>query len=123
MKVIVYVLGFGYIAIGALLILYTRQTVDVFKELFRNYPLKPLAVIPAILGLLFLVSAASIAYPWVFVVIGVLAIGEAVFIFTNPRQIYSRLADWYFENISDQTQRLFGIISIIFGTAVLTWIR
>jgi hypothetical protein len=32
------------------------------------------------------------------------------------------MADWYFEKVSDQTNRLFGIIGIIFGTVILTWI-
>jgi hypothetical protein len=33
------------------------------------------------------------------------------------------MQDWYFEKVSDRTQRLFGIIGIIFATAVLGWIK
>ena len=34
--------------------------------------------------------------------------------------LYSRMLDWYFASASDQTQRLFGIIGIIFGTVIIT---
>jgi uncharacterized protein YjeT (DUF2065 family) len=42
--------------------------------------------------------------------------------FSNPRNMYNRLMDWYLDSISDQTHRLFGIITIILGTAVFSWI-
>ena len=122
MKVIVYLLGFGCIIISSCLILYTRATVDAFKGLLQTYELKYLSVIPAVFGLLFLISASVTIYPWVFRIIGILACGEAVLTFTDPQKIYSRIIDWYL-NLSEQTHRLFGIISVIFGTAVLTWIK
>ena len=122
MKVIVYLLGFGHIAICSFLILHTRKTVDTFKDWFRIYPLKYLSALPAAFGILFLISASATTYPWVFRIIALLAFGEAVVAFTDPQKIYSRLLNWYFENVSDQTNRLFGIIGIIFGTVILTWI-
>ena len=82
-----------------------------------------MATIPAVYGLLFLVPASATTYPWVFRIIAVLSFCEAIVAFTNPQKIYSRMLDWYFENVSDQTQRLFGIIGIVFGTVILTWIK
>jgi len=122
MKVIVYFLGFGYIAIGSICILYTRECVDALKKLIQEIPLKVLSALPAVFGILFFISASATTFPWFFRVIGMLAIGKAVVLFTNPRNLYSWLLDWYFD-FSDQTQRLFGIIAIIFGTAILTWIK
>lgn len=122
MKAIVYILGFGHIAISSCWILYTRETVDLLKGWLQTYPLKFLSVIPAVFGLLFLVSASATTHPWVFRAIALLAFGEAAVAFANPQRIYSRMANWYFEKVSDQTNRLFGIIGIIFGTVILTWI-
>ena len=122
MKIIVYFLGFVYIAIGSIFILYTREYVDALKKLIQEIPLKVLSALPAVFGILFFISALATTFPWFFRVIGILAIGKAVVIFTNPHNLYSRLVDWYF-NLSDQTQRLFGIISIFFGTAIITWIK
>ena len=122
MKVIVYFLGVVYIAIGSIFILYTREYVDALKKLIQEIPLKVLSALPAVFGILFFISAVATTFPWFFRVIGIIAIVEAVVVFTNPHNLYSRLLDWYF-NLSDKTQRLFGIISIIFGTAILTWIK
>jgi uncharacterized protein YjeT (DUF2065 family) len=122
MKVIVSLLGFGHIAVCSFLILYTRQTVDALHGWLQTYPLKYLAAIPAVFGFLFLISASSTTYPWVFRIIALVAFCEAVVAFTNPQKIYSRMLDWYVKHVSDQTNRLFGIIGIIFGTAILTWI-
>jgi len=122
MKVIVYFLGLVYIAIGSINILYTKEYVDALKKLIQDIPLKVLSTLPAVFGILFIISASATSFPWFFRVIGIIAIVEAVVVFTNPHNLYNRLLDWYF-NVSDQTQRLFGIISIIFGTAILTWIK
>jgi len=122
MKVIVYFLGLVYIAIGSICILYTREYVDTLKKIIRAISLKVLSTFPAAFGILFLISALATTFPWFFRVIGILAFVEAVVIFINPHHLYNRLLDWYFD-LSDQTQRLFGIISIIFGTAILAWIK
>lgn len=123
MKVIIYILGFGYIAMSVCLILYTRPTVDAVKALFQKFPLRLLSAIPAIFGIMFLIAAAATKYPWAFRVFGLLAFIEALLAFIDPQKIYSRMLDWYFEKVSDQMQRLFGIIGVIFGTAILSWIK
>ena len=122
MKVIVYFLGVVYIAIGSISILYTKEYVDALKKLIQEIPLKVLSALPAVFGILFFISALATTFPWFFRVIGIIAIVKAIVIFANPHNLYSRLLDWYFE-LSDQTQRLFGIITIIFGTAILAWIK
>lgn len=123
MDVIVYLLGFGHIAASVSLILYTKESIDWLKDLFSTHQLKYLSAFPALVGLLFLVSASATVYPRVFLIIGLLAMGEAVVAFTNPHNIYKRMMDWYFSNVSDQANRLFGIIGVVFGTVILTWIR
>jgi hypothetical protein len=122
MKAIVYILGFGHIAISACLILYTKDTVEAIRNFYQKFPLTYLAAIPALLGFLFLISASATTYPWLLRLIGILTLCEAVLAFTNPRKIYSRMLDWYFGKVSEHGQRLFGIIGIIFGTALVGWI-
>ena len=122
MMVIAYILGFGLIVFGSLLILYTQATVAAMNGFYRKYPLRVLSVLQALIGILFLISASAVTYPWIFRVVGLLAIGEAILAYTNPKAIYSQMADWYFTKVTDQAQRMFGIIAIIFGTAILSWI-
>lgn len=123
MKAIIYILGFGYIAMSSCLILYTRASVEAVQALFQKFALKYLSAIPAVFGILFLISASAVTYPLVFRILGLLAILEAIVAFTDPQNIYSKALNWYFAKVSDQTQRLFGIIGVIFGTAILSWIR
>jgi len=122
MKVIVYLLGFGHIAVCTYLILYTSKSISSLKSMFDTYQLKFLSAIPAMYGLLFLISASATSHPWVFRIVGLLALAEAVVAFTNPRKIYSEMLDWYFGNVGEQGNRLFGMIGIVFGTVILTWI-
>lgn len=123
MKVIAYLLGVGSIAGFSCLVLYTTATVDMLKTLLQKYPPKYIAAVPAVLGLLFLISGSAVTYPWVFRLIGLLAIGKAVLVYIDPQKIFSRMTEWYFEKVSEQGQRLFGIIGIILGTAILSWVQ
>lgn len=122
MKGIVYLLGFAHIAVCTYLILYTKEFVNLMKGFFNTYELKYLSAIPAGYALLFLVSASATIHPWIFRFVGLLAVVEAVVLFINPRKIYSRMLDWYFNSLSDQAKQVFGIFGIVFGTVILTWI-
>jgi hypothetical protein len=120
MKVVIYLLGFTCIAYCAYFNLYTRQAVKALKSMFQNYQLKYLAAIPAIVAVLFLISAPASKCPWPFWIVGILAFIEAGVAFINPQNIYSRMLDWLFENVSDRAYQIFAIIGIIFGTLILT---
>ena len=123
MKVVIYLLGFACIAYCTYFNLYTRQAVNALKNMFQSYQLKYLAAIPAVLAVLFLISAPAAKCPLPFWIIGILAAVEAIIAFINPQKIYSRMLDWLFENVSDQAYKFFAIIGIIFGTLILTLVK
>ena len=123
MEMIVYLLGMGHIVICSCLTLQPKGTINVLRKLFQKFQLRYLAIIPAVYGLLFLISASATIYSWLFRLIGLLAFCEAILAFFNPNKIYSRLLDWYFDGVSDQTQRVLGIIGIIFGTLMTAWAK
>ena len=120
MKVIIYLLGLSCIGYCTYFNLYTRQSADSLKKIFQSYPLRYLAVIPALLSVLFLISAPAAVCPWLFWIVGILAAIEAVVAFINPKKFYSRMIDWLFENTTEQAYRVFAIIGIIFGTLIMT---
>jgi hypothetical protein len=122
MKVIAYLLGFGLIAFSSCLILYTGATVAALNGLFKRYPLRFLAPLPAIFGVLFLISASVSSYPSILRIVGLLSIVDAILAYTDPKGLYTRMMEWYFAKVTDQAQRMIGIIGIIFGTAMLSWI-
>ena len=123
MKPIVILLGLVIIAYSIYLILEPRKVVSIIKRLVETYQLQFLALFIALFAVLFLISAPAIRHPWVLWVVGILSAAEALVAFTNPKQFYSQMLDWYFSQVSDQVNRFFGIIGVIFGTLVLAWIK
>jgi len=121
MKMILYIFSLIFIVSGVCMILYTEKTRAVYRQLIQA-GLKVLSVIACVFGILFLLAAAASHYPWFLRVIGIISIVEGVLLFINPRDIMGRIYRWFLEEASDQTLRVAGIITVIFGTALISWI-
>ncbi len=122
MKWFLYAISLFYISIGCCSILYTNETRKFVKNIFNNIDQKILSALPFILGILFIFSASATRIPWLIRLIGLIAVIEGVVFFLIPKDLYDKFIDWYLNLLSNQTYRLSGILGIIFGTAVLSWI-
>jgi uncharacterized protein YjeT (DUF2065 family) len=122
MKWFLYTISILSIAAGCCTILYTVETNKITKSIVKGMNLKILSILQLIAGILFLLSATVCRYPWIIRFFGLMCLIEGVIAFTNPNKLYDRLLDWYFDSLSDQTHRVFGIIAIVFGTAIISWI-
>jgi len=121
MKIILYAFSLIYIAAGVCMILYSDETRNVFKRLVQM-GLKAMSVIAAVMGLLLIFAASASHYPWFLRIIGLFALAEGVLLFINPQDIMGKIYDWFLEQASEQTFRATGIITVIFGTALISWI-
>ena len=117
-----YAISAAWIAFGSCAILYTPQTREATSAFIHQTPTKVMAAIPFICGVLFLIAASSGIHPWVIRAFGVLAMLKGVFIFLNPNDLYQKTLQWYLETLSDQAHRFMGILTVILGTALLSWI-
>jgi hypothetical protein len=81
-----------------------------------------LAVLPAVLGVLLVVAASESRNAWFVRLIGIIGLAKSGFIFSNPKGFYDQMMDWYLDQASDQTFRFFGIVALILGTALFSWI-
>jgi len=90
--------------------------------IIKTTNLKIIAVLPFTAGILLLLRSSASHYPWFIRLIGIFAIIKGAFIFSNPNEIANKLNDWYLNSLSDQTFRLFGIIAILLGSAVFSWV-
>jgi len=122
MKYVIYLLGFLWIAAGAIAILYTDDYKAFFKGLLTQLDRMYLALIPAVFGLLLLFAASSTGHSWFIGVIGVLGIVKGVLIYFNPGGLFEISKDWL-NTLSDQGYRLVGIIALVLGTVVISWIQ
>lgn len=122
MKYVVYLLGFLWIAAGAIAILYTDDYKAFLKGLLTRMDRTVLALIPAVFGLLLLFAASSTGHSWFIGLIGVLGIVKGVLIYFNPGGLFEISKNWM-DTLSDQGYRLVGIIALVLGTVVISWIQ
>jgi uncharacterized protein YjeT (DUF2065 family) len=71
---------------------------------------------------LLIISFTASQNRWFIILLGVVALLKGAFVFVNPKGFYDLFARWYVDTASDQTYRLFGIIAIILGTTLVSWI-
>jgi uncharacterized protein YjeT (DUF2065 family) len=122
MKWFLYAISLIFIAFGCWIILYTKETRNFVKNVFYEVDRKILSAFEVTMGILLLLSATATHYSWFIRLIGLLAVIEGGLIFLIPKNLYDELIDWYVNSASDKTYRLFGIISIVFGTVFISWI-
>ena len=122
MKWFLYAISVFWVSIGCYTILNTNETRKVLKNIFNRIEQKIISIFEIIIGVLFLFSATASHHSWFLRLIGLLAVIEGGIVFLIPKALYDELVDWYVNSASDKTYRLFGIIFLIFGTAILSWI-
>lgn len=122
MKGFLYVMSVLWIAMGSCLVIYTAEFKRVLSKVLRGFDQRFLAPVPAVLGLLLMVAAPQAKNAGFIRLLGLLGVAKGVFVFMNPKGYYEQVVTWYLDQASDQTYRFFGIISIVLGTALLSWI-
>jgi len=122
MKWFLYAFSLIWISFGAGIIIYTRESKSMIKSLVADLDRRFLSVLPAIFGVFLIIAATESRHSWFIRLIGILAVLKGGFIFWNPQNLYNKIVDWYLNSLSDQTFRFFGIIILILGTVILSWI-
>jgi uncharacterized protein YjeT (DUF2065 family) len=122
MKWFLYAFSLIWISFGAGIIIYTRESKSMIKSLVADLDRRLLSVLPAIFGVFLIIAATESRHSWFIRLIGILAVLKGGFIFWNPQNLYNKIVDWYLNSLSDQTFRFFGIIILILGTVILSWI-
>ena len=122
MKFVIYGLGFAWIAAGAFAILYTDDYKAYFQSLVMRMNRTWLALIPAVFGLLLILGASSTSHSGVILLIGGLGIVKGILIYFNPVGLLEITVDWM-KALSSQGYRLIGIIALVLGTVVISWIQ
>jgi len=122
MKWLLYIISVVWIGAGSFFILYTDQSRHVLKKMLAGTDTGLLSVAPITIGALLIVGAYQTAVPWVVVLLGILAVAKGCLFLFNPEKLADRLIGWYLGQASEHAYRLAGIIAIILGTALLSWL-
>jgi uncharacterized protein YjeT (DUF2065 family) len=123
MNIVLYILAILWIVVGTFLVLYTESTKGVFEKVFLTDHFRWLAVLPLVFGILLVVGAFSQKEMfWLVFILGVLGILKGVLLIIGPSAQIKKYLDWWFHKASDRTIRLNGLISVILGTAILSYL-
>ncbi len=117
-----YIISIAWISMGSCAILYTSDTRNTLNRSLSALNRKVLSVLPLAFGVLMIVAASATLHPWLVRILGILGLIKGVVVLANPMGLYDKSVKWFLESVSDQGFRLTGIITIILGTAVLSWI-
>jgi len=122
MEWVLYAFSVLWIALGVCLILYTDACRTASRNVLKDAYEKPLFFLALIIGVLLIFSASHSRNAAFIVILGIIAIAKAVLFLFNPRGLYTKMKQWFLETVSDTTYRFFGIVSLVLGVAVFSWI-
>jgi membrane-bound ClpP family serine protease len=121
MEWFIWLISVFWIAFGSLAILYTAPTRETTGRMVARLGRVPLGVLAAVFGLLLMVaSRGSIQAGFIFL-LGLLGLIKGGLFLWNPGGIYEKSVQWSLVTASDQTYRFMGIVSLILGTALISW--
>ncbi len=123
MKVFLAFLSLLWIALGVMLILYTEGVRRTFRGLFAKANIRLLAGAPLAIGLLLILASFSQGpmFPLIFI-LGLLAVIKGLYLLLGPPSQIQRLLEWWFDRAGETTIRMWGIITLVLGIAVFSYI-
>ncbi len=119
---VLYIVSLVWVALGSCAILYTTAVRNMSDQWLLGMDRRVVAVFLVIIGVLMIISMTASQNRWLIALLGGLALLKGGFIFLNPKDVYGKFTGWFIKSASDQTYRFFGIMAIILGTVVLSWI-
>ncbi len=117
-----YGLALFWIAVGSLFILYTEESRRFIGNFMGKVSLRSLAFMPIVVGVLLIVSAKASGAFWFIVILGLLAIGKGVYFLLAPSAQIKSFLTWWLDSTQDRTYRLWGLIIVVLGMAILSWV-
>jgi len=122
MKWFIVLFSVVWIASGGFLILYTDRCREVLAQIFERMGRVPMAASAAVIGVLLLLSARSSAHAGAIVLLGLLALAKGGLFLWNPNRLFEKARQWWLQQATDQTHRLAGMVALILGTALISWV-
>ena len=122
MKILLYVFSFVWVAAGACFIIYTTETRQFIKRVFEEMNVRILSAAAIGFGLLLLYAAQAARNGWFIVLLGLLSLIKGGLFLANPHNVFETVKEWYLNKATDPTYRFFGIVMVVVGTAVFSWI-
>jgi len=120
-KIALYVISILWIGTGFSLVIYTEKSKEFLQKLYPSDIIRWIALIPLAVGLI-LVTGAFLYKNifWLALILGVIVLAKGLYLAFGPSSQLKTLWDWWFIKTGDKTIRLFGLISLVLGVALLS---
>lgn len=123
MKWFLYFMSIYFIVGGITIILYTDWLRGILQKMLRGVNLRWFFPLPLIFGVLLILSKDLVPHPWFIIVIGVFILGKGVYLLLAPKKHMDNITSWWMDNAQDITYRFWGIIVLILGITLFSWLR
>ena len=122
MKWILYIISLLWIILGVIHVLYAEKSQKILHHLMSDSNPKILAIIPLPIGILLCVAAFWSQAKWFIFILGLLVCLKAILLIFLPTKQTHKILEWWFTKASDQFIRLWGLILLVLGITIISWI-
>ena len=123
MKWILFCVAIFWIAWGTWSNLYPIQAHEKMRRAIQTITARPLAIVVLVVGLLLLIAAPASGQGVGFIrLIGLLGIAKGIAFFLLPKDRFERLLDWWFAPAKEKSWRVWGLVSLVLGVVLLSWL-
>ncbi len=117
-----YLVSILWVIIGVVFVLYTGWIRKLLGGIPGNRNLRALSPIPLVFGVLLAVSAAWSEVFLLIFVLGLILLATGLYLLFGPKKQIDTVSAWWVEKASDQLYRFWGLIVLVLGIALLSWI-
>ena len=122
MKWFLYFMSIYLVAVGVALVLYSELIRKFLQKLDNAMNIKLLFPLPLILGVLFILSKDLMLHPWFAIVLGAVVVAKGAFLLLTPAHYVAATINWWTNEAQDITYRFWGLIVLVVGITLLSWI-
>lgn len=116
-----YIVALLFIALGSFLVLHTEKAVEYGEMILERGSHRIWGMAAASFGILLAVASFWSGVVWFLLLLGLLIAGMGIFFFIGEEEkVQPLLRTW--SSISSAGLRLWGLIMVVTGTAILSWV-
>jgi len=116
-----YIVAILFIAVGSFLVLHTEKALEISEAAIEKGGHRMWGVGGAVFGILLSVASFWSGVVWFLFLVGLVIAGMGLFLFLGEEQkVQPFIQTW--SSLSGVGVRLWGLILVVTGTAILSWI-
>ena len=111
-----------FILVGVTFILYPDWLKRLFQKIPGGFNFRWFFPLPLLIGILFILSRDLTYHPWFILVLGILVLGKGIYLLLSPKKHIDTIINWWAHDVQDITYRFWGLVILILGMTLFSWI-